>query len=698
MGLSNSRKAEVSDNSFGSNLAIVYQGKFNPETDTEREQIAKNAYVESKRREKHINNIEKIITKGNERLTEGRSLASENKEIIINALKDINYKNQICLLIGSVGSGKSTFADYLRYSRLEDNNSLFWININLNNCPPDKSKIYRWLVGEIKNVIERSYEDINFESIEFIEKIFFSEIAKFKSGPVSLFDKDSEHYKLKYVETLEGLNNDEDKKLKAIFRYFFGQKNITPVIVLDNCDKRDKERQLLMFEIANWLKKEYECNILLPIRDTTYDLFKNEPPLDTVIKDLVFRIDPPLLQKVINKRLDYISYLNKSNYQGFTYVLSNGATVNVKKEEIDVYLKSIVNSIFQDKFFRNIILGLAGKNIRRGIEVILDFCKSGYLKEDLILKIRANSKIETIPPHLVSKILLKGDRLYYSDEHSKVKNLFHSNIHDSMPDPFARLSILLYLKDRYNISGSSGVRGYHQVSTVINDLVLLGHERNNLLTEMGSLLDSFCITSESSLNDINENDFISISSSGFIHIDMLKNVNYLSSISEDTYYRDSEVVSAIAKNMIGDSIYATNDYVKNLNNAKIFLDYLDEIKTKYFVKSLNIYSEFDLVKEKIEECSAYIKHKIKKTDKYDEIDLITKKYKPGSIELATVTGIQPHCLFVEFDVYTGYINRSKCRDFNSYIDDIMENGDLITVEILSYNRRHKKFDVRIDSV
>ncbi|WP_040642025.1 hypothetical protein, partial [Psychrobacter aquaticus] len=74
------------------------------------------------------------------------------------------------------------------------------------------------------------------------------------------------------------------------------------------------------------------------------------------------------------------------------------------------------------------------------------------------------------------------------------------------------------------------------------------------------------------------------------------------------------------------------------------------------------------------------------------------KYKSGSVELATVTGIQPHCLFVEFDVFTGYIQRKKCLDFNSYIDDVMENGDLITVEILGYNKKHRKFDVIIDSI
>ena len=39
LGLNNSRRAQVSDNSFGNSLAIVYQGEFNPETREEREDI-----------------------------------------------------------------------------------------------------------------------------------------------------------------------------------------------------------------------------------------------------------------------------------------------------------------------------------------------------------------------------------------------------------------------------------------------------------------------------------------------------------------------------------------------------------------------------------------------------------------------------------------------------------------------------------
>lgn len=697
LGAKNRREAKVSENSFGSNLALIYKGDFNPETKIERENIAKNAYVESKRREKHINHIERIITRNSDKFNNSHSIASDNKKVIINTITDENYKNQICLLIGGVGSGKSTFTDYLRYNKLDYDKSTFWMNINLNNCPPDKSLIFPWLIEQIDSGIREEYPKINFDEISFIEKIFSSEIASFKTGSISLFSPTENEYKVRYAKKIDELNEDKNNKIRKTIDYLFVKKEIAPILVLDNCDKRDKERQLLMFEVANWLKNEFQCNILLPIRDTTYDVYKDEPPLDTVVKDLTFRIDPPLLQKVIENRLKYIKFRNTHKFNEFKYLLANGVQVNVKKDEIDTYLKSIVNSIFQDKFFRTIIIGLAGKNIRKGIEIILDFCKSGYLKEDFILKIRTNEE-QKIPAYLVSQILLKGNRLYYSDEDSIVKNLFHSYVENNLPDPFIRLTVLLYLKENFKLVGGSGSKGFVKVEDILKAMTILGHNREDTLLEMQTLLQSDCIVSESSLKYIDLDDYLKLSSSGFVHIDMLKNVNYLSAVAEDTYFRDLETANNIASNMTGVSVFSSNSYSQNLNSSKLLLEYLLKFKKEFYSKPLAIYLDDDITEEKLNECIQFVESKIGRDSSYDELALIGELYKEGTLKLATVTGIKPDCIFVEFDTFTGYIKRKDNLIFNEYIEDVLENGDLITVEIIGYNTKHKKFDVKIDSV
>jgi hypothetical protein len=82
------------------------------------------------------------------------------------------------------------------------------------------------------------------------------------------------------------------------------------------------------------------------MRDSTYDQYRNEPPLDTVVKDLIFRIDPPDLLKVLQSRLDYI--VRNTKPEDRTYVLDNGMNVEIDYSELIEYFKCILMAIRQN--------------------------------------------------------------------------------------------------------------------------------------------------------------------------------------------------------------------------------------------------------------------------------------------------------------------------------------------------------------
>ena len=44
------------------------------------------------------------------------------------------------------------------------------------------------------------------------------------------------------------------------------------VVVLDNCDKRNRDEQLRMFQLAQWAQSQFKCLVVLPLRDVTFDL------------------------------------------------------------------------------------------------------------------------------------------------------------------------------------------------------------------------------------------------------------------------------------------------------------------------------------------------------------------------------------------------------------------------------------------
>jgi len=692
----------VGENSFGSNVSLEFKYLFNPDSIQERESIVENAYVKSKRRESHIPAIDKIIRAALPPfISDAKKIEDTSKpaELLKKVETIEQIKNEICLLIGSVGSGKSTFTDFLRLKALPENlkNSTRWININLNKAPLSKSIIYDWIIDETTESIKLAYPDIDFACLKMLKIIFQKEINELNRGRASLYTEDSEKYIDILHDELQRLQSDKIKTLNAIMNYIYKKCKELVVIVLDNCDKRNRDDQLLMFEVATWLKNEMPCMVFLPLRDSTYDQYCNEPPLDTVIKDLVFRIDPPLLQKVVYARLKYALREIKGNDKKFTYYLSNNFKVECDREEVGLYLQSIVTSLFQDKFYRRVITGIAGRNIRKGLEILLDFCKSGHIGEDEIFKLRTSKGDYKLPSHIVNRILLKGKRKYYKDEDSHIKNLFYSDINDALPDPFVRFAILQWLKERFREFGPNRTKGYHKVESLIKGLQSGGHSRNRIHIEVQELARAGCIMTESQDCSVDEEDLIIITSAGFIHLDFLKNINYLSTVSEDTYFRTNQDAKKIANNLIGSGKYRYMSRQADIDNSRVLINYMITYYKDYFLGTAQLLT--DESKEPSADLDLIIEYvnRVAESDRlYTEVINFENDYPPGMQIEAQIVSVQTFGLFVEFGLRGhGLVHISTFNNHKCYIEQDYEEGDWIKVEILEYNQNHGRFSLKI---
>lgn len=220
------------------------------------------------------------------------------------------------------------------------------------------------------------------------------------------------------------------------------------------------------------------------------------------------------------------------------------------------------------------------------------------------------------------------------------------------------------------------------------DIKKYGIDNDVLIREVNYLIKGGCLESERYTDDIvDENELLKITSAGFVHLDMIQNINYLAAIAEDTNYDTRE----IAKN-IADALGENNtQYNKDVaaRNAKILVDYLSEWQEKYISFSGNYLSdskfselsEFDLAKKCVEDFT----QKIKKPHwaKYEE------EHEVGDVVDGWVRNIHDsYGIFVnlsEHEKITGLIYLTKCPDDfrNKY-----KIGDKIKVRI----------DSEIDSV
>lgn len=689
---------EIGDNSFGTNISIEYKYLFNPETTIERAAVVHNAYVASRKKQAHVNPIDRLIrTALPRKIVDARLVNdSSNPTEILDAIAAYGRdQSAICLLIGSVGSGKSTFTDYLHLEALpvQLSKSTEWINLNLNLAPLSREFIYQWTINQIKAHIHALHADADLNSLETIRKIFSAELSIVAKGKAALFAPESEKFAEVIFTEIERLQTDPVGNLSSLIDYIYKKNNKLLIIVLDNCDKRARDDQLLMFEVASWLKSTFPCMVFLPLRDTTYDQFKNEPPLDTVVKDLVFRIDPPLLERVIQARLDYAVRHIEAQQSKFRYSLSNGMHVECNREEVSAYLKSIVTSLFQDQLFKRVITGLSGRNIRKGLEIMLDFCKSGYIESEDILKIKTTNGMHRLENHVIAKILFKGKRRYYSNSESNVKNLFWSEEADDLPDPLVRVAILEWLKKRWRIPGPNQIIGFHQAGALIADLQVFGHSSNRAKVELSKLIADGCIFCESKDNSVDEHDLISISPSGQIHLDLLRNVNYLAAVSEDVMFRENQIAKLIADNISGRGTFGIGTRATTIQNAKILVDYLSDYEERFLLGPAKVIADGNT--EKLVDL-APIKEYVDNLGNNDYQYRPFSQYPVGLEIEGTVVGTPAYGYIVNFGLDgSGLAHRDNfSRQLPRSLQ--LELGTWVVVKILRYIPDKRRFALQLE--
>ncbi len=696
VGGSGAQNEEVGRNTFGTTLTSSIRSVFNPASKSERVFIAKNGYIPSRRRERYIDPIDRVIhaarppSETDARLLEDSSNPSE----LVSRLKNRgDLEHQVLLLIGSVGSGKTTFVDYLKEVALPraSINATVWCRLDMNVAPVSTGEIYDWLRLTLTQACAESLPNEDFDDLDTLKKVFSVEINRFMKGVGKLYSSDINLFNIKLAEHIELIQRDRHAVTQAHVRYSCGERGKLCIIVLDNCDKKTREEQLLMFEAAQWLQKEFRALVILPLRDETYDNHRMQPPLDTVLKDMVFRIEPPLFQHVLINRVQLaMEKLNSGSVEKLKFSLPNNMYVEYPRSEQAFYLSSIVKSLFaHDRFVRRMIVGLSGRNMREALEIFLEFCNSAHIGEDQIFKIRQSEGKYTIPLHQVAIVLMRMNRRYYDSDFSYVKNLFAANKDDARPSFFCRYMILKWLRENFGSSGTDGLKGYYCKGLIKQNLMSYGFSPDVLNREFNYLLASRCVIAEHlRLDSVSDEDLVRLGPAGFVHLDLVNNVSYLAAVAEDTFFSDRLQAERVA-NRIKDSNRHLHVQTA-VDNASELVEYLHELRKNIlppngaFVANDKSASFTDISEAE----NAVLR--VKKDFLFDPWFDAQKRLARGSIHEASVVNVVQFGCFVEFsDGLVGLVHNNVMGGFQ------VDIADRVRVEILWIDSIQKKMKLKL---
>lgn len=692
----------IQDNAFGRTFIIENRNIFDPQTEEDREIIVDNAYIPSAKREQHIDPIYREIRKFEmPNKDDYISIATkEPTELVQKISKRIDDKVEsysLILLIGNVGSGKTTFIRYFKRKFLEEKQSELaqkcdWIFLNMNSAPINNSEIYDWIKQDIITQLKNNHKCTDFLSIDTIKKIFRKEVREFENGLGQLLKNNESEYNSKLYGILSSSMNNNNTLLISLLQYFKESAGTFPIIVLDNCDKRNKEEQLLMFQVAEWLRNTFKCLVILPMRDSTYDQYRNEPPLDTVVKDLVFRIDPPDLLKVLQSRLDYI--IRNTIQEDRTYTLDNGVSVDIGNYELIEYFKCILMAIRQNSMTLDIFYRLSDRNTRYGIQIFEDFCKSGHINSSDFLMMRTVGKEYVLPSHKFLNALLRKNRKYYNGEESNFINLFGSDYHDDLPDPFVRIDILKWLQVKSQQIDKDKEKLF-VVSDIIKDLQLIGHKDTIIYRELNYMIKKGLILCETLLLKATVDDRVRITLTGRLHLSLLTNMTYIAACAENINFRNTDVMMRISRRL------ALPQYLSKISvylNAKDAIEYLIDYR-QFFLQG-----QHSFIKE--DECiSIYDMQDSKNSlDKWRENDIELKnwticyeKYSNNTVIEAVIVKKEQGAVICKFDDYY------KLKGFLSVIGDqyklsdeiyqTLEKNDIIQCRVISYDLQHDSYQL-----
>jgi hypothetical protein len=395
---------------------------------------------------------------------------------------------------------------------------------------------------------------------------------------LAILDPESTEYRVRIADRLTELQSNPLTMGKGIASFLCSGPNLLLVIVLDNCDKRSRDEQLMMFQVAQWVQAEFRCLVVLPLRDVTFDLHRYDPPLDTALKQFVFRIEPPQFSDVLQARvrlaLGEIARAS-SSASALSYQLPNGVKVTYPAEDQALYLASILRSLYaHDRFVRQVMTGLACRDVRRALGIFLDFCMSGHIGEDEIFKIRFLQGQHVLPLSVVARVLLRMQRRFYDGNRSYLKNIVQCHPEDPLPDHFVRLTILHWFERKLKVKGPAGVEGFHRATDMIADLAAVGHDASRVREELAYLAREGCVMPEHLKADkIEDSDLIKVSAAGVVHLQLLANPEYLAACAEDTWISDGGLCKRVAER-ISAGFEAHFSRITMARNAAEFVDYL----------------------------------------------------------------------------------------------------------------------------
>lgn len=606
-------------NSFAAGLSPLLRKYFFSSSQESTREIVERAYVSSSEITEYDKILEALLKERlvgrmdplNQTLVPDR----HHEEHVANAIEEFSRARpeagQLQIIQGAVGSGKSLFAR--RYKEVLQPTGhaerCRWSFVDFNTSPADLSHAEQWLCKAFIDGFETENPGVDLYSKGVLRGIFSRNIQRRKYVYEELErSAPSEAASAKATDLAKWQDNVEEMA-EGIANYVLGIRREILVVVMDNVDRLDLKNQLDAFQLALWFMHKTKAFVILQMRDETYERYKNQPPLDTFRTGVTFHISPPRFVDVVKKRLELsLEYLEAQADEKQTFAIESGARVIYPKSQLQAFLRGLYVEIFDRK--RNIsrvLESLAGRDVRRALEMFVSIITSGYLSPAAIASAAIGGGPLSISEREIIKITMRTEYAFFSDHSGFTSNIFAYDPDWQKPDNFLLVEILYGLSRKRKRVGQIGLEGYFTCRSIAEELQKFGYVPEDTLAALNLLLRRQLIAADHmNFVKVDPDDSVRILAAGFIHVRVLaKRIEYLYGVLPTTPLTDRAVSARLADVIKNESVRSGVGSHQTVEAVEVFLTYLAQEKeflSNPFLESVETGREYVLagIKEAVE--------------------------------------------------------------------------------------------------
>jgi hypothetical protein len=474
----------------------------------------------------------------------------------------IPQRGEVILLLGRVGSGKTTFVTHFLQIDLKSVLSKHVLIVIDFRLLERGGSVYNFFYQQLRAALSKN-ERFSELSEKQLRRVYSAEIRDLSKGPLAVVEKQNKKfYEQKIAEFLIQKYHDADSHYPRVLRFLADKENTRCFIVFDNVDQHDFELQQEIFRFAHSFSGKCHAFSIVTMWEETYLRSKQTGAALAAYQPVAYTLPATSVVDIISRRLEYlVDDLRKGGVAA--QLLPNGQHLNDVWDFLGLVRQSVLNERKRARLFlESISMG----NLRRAMELFSLFLVSGHTDTGKILQTYRKQHGYLVPLHEFIKSIGLGDYRYYNSELSQVVNLF-SISDESRPSHFTKMRLLEYLYYHRNHSTSYGI-GFFNTQVIKSEFGKIGTSEADL-EESLRILAAYLLVENDRYDRSMVGNAYRITWAGRYYLRYLSDkFTYLDLVCQDTPISDPKVFDTI-KELVG-----SGDLEIRFKRVAAFVNYL----------------------------------------------------------------------------------------------------------------------------